>query len=366
MGTDHGVPLNDLSRGMRAETAALTEVFREVLASGWLIHGPRLATFEQDLAAFIGVTHSIGVASGTDALELCFRAVSSPERRVIVTVANAGGYSTLAAHRAGLDVRFADVDPVTHCIDPASLNGVLDVSVAAVVVTHLYGRAADVPAVRQVCGPHGIAVIEDCAQSIGATAAWGRTGSAGTLAAFSFYPTKNLGALGDAGAVVTSDGSLATTVRTLAQYGWHRKYEVAVRGGCNSRLDELQAAFLSARLPRVDGWNERRRSVIRRYSAAAGTSMRVLDAGGRWHAGHLAVVETDDAADLARHLASNGIRTGVHYPIPDHRQPVFAEAYADVKLPHTERLIGRILSLPCFPELTDGEIDWVCRAIEEY
>lgn len=361
-----GVPMNDLSRRLRAEEDELTAVFRDVLAEGRLIQGSHHTAFEQELAVFVGAEHCVGVASGTDALELCFRALTSPERRTIVTVANAGGYSTLAAQRAGLAVRFADVDPVTLCLDPSTLVGMLDDAVAAVVVTHLYGRAADVPAVLDVCDRAGIPVVEDCAQAIGATAPWGKTGSAGALSAFSFYPTKNLGALGDGGAVVTSDHHLAAKVRALRQYGWSSRYEVSVRGGCNSRLDELQAAFLRLRLPHVQMWNETRRSVIGRYSDAASSSTRVLEANGLWHAGHLAVVVTEDAADLARHLASRYVRTDVHYPIPDHRQPALAEMYADVHLPETEALTGRILSLPCFPEITEREVDLVCRALGEY
>ncbi len=364
--TANRVPLNDLSRVLAQQSGLIAATVADVVRSGWLVHGPQHAAFERELADFVGAGEGVGVASGTDALELSLRALRAPGRTVVVTAANAGAYTSVAARLAGFEVRYADVDPVTHLLDPVSVAPLLDETVAAVVVTHLYGRAADVPAFVRLCDPFGVPVVEDCAQAIGASPEWGRVGSGGRLAAFSFYPTKNLGALGDGGAVTTSDAELADRLRHLRQYGWTGKYTISVDGGRNSRLDEVQAAILRVRLPLVEGWNARRRAIITRYEEAAGERVRVLEARGPYHVAHLAVAVTDDAAALARHLSEHGVDTGVHYPIPDHRQPAFAPDHLSTILPVTDGLVGRILSLPCFPELTDAEVDQVCDGLARY
>lgn len=360
------VPLNDLSRALRTERAELLDAMARVVDSGWLVHGPQHAGFEQDLAAFLGVEHALGVASGTDALELAMRAVVPADRRVVVTAANCGGYSTTAARRSGFEVRYADVDPGTHLLTPETLAPVLGAEVGAVVVTHLYGRSADVGAIRAACEPLGIRVIEDCAQALGATRPEGRVGSLGDVAAFSFYPTKNLGALGDGGAVATPSAEVAQTVRELRQYGWQGKYTIGRRGGVNSRLDEVQAAVLRTRLPRLDAGNARRRAILAAYGDAAPADVRVLPAEDEGHAAHLAVVETERRDELVAHLAAHGVRTDVHYPVPDHRQPAIAAEHADVRLPVTERLAASVLSLPLFPELTDDEVARVAAALGSF
>jgi dTDP-4-amino-4,6-dideoxygalactose transaminase len=360
------VPLNDLSRALRAEREVLLDAMTRVVDSGWLVLGPEHTAFEQELAAFLGVDHALGVASGTDALELAMRAVVPADRPVVVTAANCGGYSTTAARRAGLTLRYADVDPATHLLTPATLAPVLDGTVGAVVVTHLYGRSADVAAVRTLCEPHGVRVIEDCAQALGATRPEGRVGSLADVAAFSFYPTKNLGALGDGGAVATGSPDVAAAVRELRQYGWQGKYTIGRTGGVNSRLDEVQAAVLRTRLPRLDAGNARRREILGAYVAAAPDGVRVLPAEGEDHAAHLAVLETDRRAELVRHLAAHGVRTDVHYPVPDHRQPAIAAEHGDVHLPTTERLAATVLSLPLFPELADAEVERVADALRAF
>lgn len=357
------VPFNDLRRAASEQAEKLTQAALRVIESGWFVQGSEHRRFEEGFARYLGVEHVMGVASGTDALELAMRAVTTSARRTIVTVANAGAYTTCAALAAGLDVAFADIDPEDHLISAGSLNHLLNERVCAVVVTHLYGRLADTAAVRLLCEPLGIAVIEDCAQSTGAHQRGTMGGAAGHLATFSFYPTKNLGALGDGGAVATSDPALAERVRQLRQYGWTRKYTNAIPGGRNSRLDEIQAAFLNRRLPLLAKGNERRRAIISRYADAAPAGVRVLPADGPHHAGHLAVVETDSATHLAGHLRSYGVATEVHYPVPDHKQPFIT---TDIALPVTESKVGRILSLPCFPELADDEVAQVCEALSHY
>lgn len=359
------VPFNDLGRAVHAQLGNLRQITDAVLTSGWYVHGTHHAAFESELADYLGVSHVLGVASGTDALELAMRATATPTRRTVVTVANAGAYATCAALAAGLDVRFCDVEAETHTLDVNSLANLLDEGVCAVVVTHLYGRLADVERIRTLCQPLGIRVIEDCAQSLGARTPQGMGGSLGDLATFSFYPTKNLGALGDGGAIATSDDVLHEQLLALRQYGWTGKYRNTISGGRNSRLDELQAAYLRFRLPLLDAGNERRRQIIARYAEVAPRTVRVLPAEGPNHVGHLAVVETDAVPALRDHLAERGVRTDVHYPTPDHHQE-FLAGQARPSLPVTERLAGRIVSLPCFPELTDDEVGRVCAALASY
>lgn len=354
------IPLNDLGRGVEEHATEIRAAIEGVLTSGWYVHGARHGEFESALATFVGTRHAIGVASGTDALVLALRACAASG--VVVTAANAGGYTSVAAHRAGLVPVYADVDPDTHLLDHDAVESVLDArdDVTAVVITHLYGRMADVEDLVSRCRPRGVRVVEDCAQSIGAVRRGRGAGAIGDLGTFSFYPTKNLGALGDGGAVTTDDDELAAKVTRLRQYGWSSKYVVTDMGGINSRLDELQAAILAVRLPHVRAWNTRRRDIIAAYAAAADDRLRVLPATGQEHTGHLAVAESADRDAMLDRLRGAGIGVDVHYPVPDHLQLAWT---TDVSLPVTERLAGRVLSLPCFPQLTDAEVQRVCDVI---
>jgi dTDP-4-amino-4,6-dideoxygalactose transaminase len=358
--------MNDLSRALQAEHEQLIGAVDAVLASGWLVQGPQHAAFERELADYVGVAEAIGVASGTDALELALRATMPAGRGTVVTTANCGGYTTTAARRAGFEVRYVDIDEESLLIDVAALDCVLDETVGVVVVTHLYGRAADVAGVRALAEPRGIAVVEDCAQALGARTDEGAVGSLADAAALSFYPTKNLGALGDGGAVLTGSPETAARVRQLRQYGWLDKYTIGVDGGRNSRLDEIQAAVLRARLTRLDAGNERRRAIIQAYSAAASSRVRVLVADSPAHVGHLAVVVSEHRDALRDHLTAHEVKTDVHYPIPDHRQPAFATQHADTSLPVTERTALTLLSVPVFPELTDDEVERVSDALRSF
>lgn len=360
------VPMNDLSRALSAERDSLAAAVDSVLRSGWLVQGPQHTAFQAELAEYVGATHAVGVASGTDALELALRAVMPSGRSTVVTAANCGGYTTTAARRAGFTVRYADVERSTLCLDPDDLARVLDETVGVVVVTHLYGRAADVAGVRARCEPLGIAVLEDCAQALGSTTSEGPVGSLGDVASFSFYPTKNLGALGDGGAVTTQSDTTAEALLELRQYGWQDKYTIARDGGRNSRLDEVQAAVLRQRLPQLDGWNTRRRAIVSAYREASSGRAAVMPAVGPEHVGHLGVIVTDERAALREHLADRRIRTDIHYPIPDHRQPAFAAEYSSITLPVTEWASERIVSVPVFPELRDDEVERVSDALRTF
>lgn len=360
------VPFNDLSRGMQRDREALLAATADVIDSGYAVHGAQHAAFEKELAAYVGVDHAVGVATGTDALELAIKAVMPEGRTAVVTAGNAGAYTSTATVRAGFVPRYADVDAGTLCLTVESVREVLDDTVGVVVVTHLYGNVADPAALRAFCDDNGIALVEDCAQAIGAGRDDRQAGSFGHAATISFYPTKNLGAIGDGGAVVTDSAATADRLRQLRQYGWAAKYDAAIPGGTNSRLDELQAAFLRIRLPLVDALNARRREIIARYRSAAAeldpALLTVLPAEGA-HGAHLAVCRSEDRERVRAALAEAGIATDIHFPRPDWTQAAFARFAPDADLPHTVAACGEVLSLPLFPELTDDEVDRVCDAL---
>jgi len=360
------IPFNDLGRQYLDLRDEIDAAVARVLSSGWYVHGGEHEAFEQELADYVGVGSCVGVANGTDALTLALIAVGCAPGDEIVTAANAGMYTTSAALSAGLTPRFADVDPDLLTLSAASVEPVLGPATKAIVVTHLYGQLADVAPIAELARTRGIALIEDCAQSIGARRFGVMAGAFGDLATFSFYPTKNLGAVGDGGAVVTNDEVLAERLRRLRQYGWAEKYRSVLAGGRNSRLDELQAAVLRVKLPHVDRWNVRRREIVSRYREAAGPRLRFVGSPEADFVAHLCVVVAEDRAELQRTLAAAGIATAVHYPLPDHQQPVLAGTpEAQLTLPVTEHASTHVASLPCFPELTDDEVGRVCQALRE-
>jgi dTDP-4-amino-4,6-dideoxygalactose transaminase len=357
------IPLNDLRRGSADLAPDLLEAITRVIESGYYVQGPEHAGFEREFGDFIGTGGCVAVGNGTDALELALRALA-PHGGTVVTVANAAMYTTTAALRAGFRVRYLDISEDSLLINVDQLADSLTEDVSVVVVTHLYGRMADVQRVTATCHDRGVLVLEDCAQAAGARWGAGRAGSFGDASAFSFYPTKNLGALGDGGAILSPHESVLQRARHLRQYGWASKYEVALEGGRNSRLDELQAAVLRVRLPRLDAWNARRRAILQRYhDAAEGTQTRVLPPTGESHVAHLAVALANDRQSVRACLADQGVATDVHYPIPDHRQSVASDETRGNYLPVTDWASERVFSLPCFPELTDSEVDHVCAAL---
>jgi dTDP-4-amino-4,6-dideoxygalactose transaminase len=356
------VPFNQTAREFQALQPELEAAVLGVLRGGSYVLGPEHAAFEAELATFLGVPDVVGVGNGTDALELALRAVGAGPGRQVVTAGNAGGYAAAAARAAGADVVVADVDPHTLLLDPWSAAAACTDRTAAVVVTHLYGRAADVADLRSAL-PAGTAVVEDCAQSIGAYSPSGRCGAVGDVGTFSFYPTKNLGAIGDGGAVACRSPELASRVRELRQYGWTERYVVGRAGGRNSRLDELQAAALRVKLPHVSAWNARRREIVAAYAEAARGSALVLPAPGPGDVGHLAVGRHPEREALGRRLAALDIATAVHYPVADHRQPALDASPGPTGADEAERACAEVISLPCFAYLTDAEVEQVCAAI---
>lgn len=360
------IPFNDLSRTSAAVKAEIETAIKRVLASGWFVMGPEHNALEQELSAYFGVDHTVLVGNGTDALELALAAVGVGEGDLVLTVANAGAYTSIAARLLGATPVFCDVAPATLLMTVDGVRNALASSrqkPKAIVVTHLYGAMAPVREIVAVAQEYGVAVVEDCAQSIGATVEGRQSGTFGDIATTSFYPTKNLGALGDGGAVFTRNQDLADSVRRMRQYGWDSKYHIAYDRGRNSRMDELQAAIVRAKLPHLDALNERRRQIHSRYEAAVSGGLRLVNASSESFTAHLAVLSSDDRAADRESFKQAGIGTDVHYPIPDNKQDFPSARPAPVSLPVTERAAQTVFSVPMFPELTDDEVDRICATL---
>jgi dTDP-3-amino-2,3,6-trideoxy-4-keto-D-glucose/dTDP-3-amino-3,4,6-trideoxy-alpha-D-glucose/dTDP-2,6-dideoxy-D-kanosamine transaminase len=362
------IQTNDLRRHSEALRQDLHAAYHRVLESGWYILGEECRRFESEFANFCGVAECVGVANGTDAIELALRAIGVGEGTRVVTVANAGFYSTIALRNLRAEPVFVDVEPMTFLMNLSALRKVLaHERVSAVVVTHLFGLLHDMETVLDITAARGVPVLEDCAQAHGAKRTGRRAGSFGAVGTFSFYPTKNLGGIGDGGAVVTRNAEVAAALRQLRQYGWEKKYRAVLDGGRNSRLDELQAAILRSKLPLLDGWNRRRRQIATMYSEGI-SNQRVTcpEVHGDEFVAHLYVVTADNRDALRHHLSSAEIGTDVHYPIPDHKQPVLHDRDHWPLLPVTEALSQRVLTLPCFPELRNDEVQFIIDRINAW
>ena len=362
------VPSFDGAREFAAHAAELEVAALRVLRSGNYILGPEVEMFERECAEYIEVGHAIGVGNGTDALQLALRAsgVGLGDR---VLTASFTFFATVSAIIAvGAEPVFADIDPASYCLDPAScLRTMQDGSpVKAIVPVHLYGQPADMTAIGALASDAGAVVIEDAAQAIGATGDGRKAGAFGAAGCFSFFPTKNLGAFGDGGMITTDDPDLANRVRMLRAHGARAKYEHEIVG-TNSRLDALQAAMLRVRLRSLDGAVERRNAIADRYdellSDAAVVPTRIA---GRRHAFHQYVVRVPRRDDVRKAMADAGIGTGVYYAIPAHLQRAIAgRSEPTNRLPETERAAAEVLALPIFPTMTDDEVALVAKALME-
>jgi aminotransferase EvaB len=360
--------INDLGRHTLPIQAQLSAALDRVLASGWFVLGPEVSAFEQEFADYCGTTHCVSLANGTDALELALRALGIGAGKTVLTVGNAGMYSSVGILATGATPLYADIHPDTLLLDVAAVSRLLELQrVDAIIVTHLYGQLADIEAVLQLANARGIPVVEDCAQAHGALRGGKRAGSFGAIACFSFYPTKNLGALGDGGAITTSRKDLAERVKQFRQYGWGSKYSVTIAGGRNSRLDEIQAAILRVKLPLLDGWNKRRLAIATRYTQGI-RNPRVVTPPlrGSDYVAHLYVVRTAERDALKQHLNDAGIPNDVHYPIPDYAQAAYREQFTATHLAVTARACAEVLTLPCFPEMSDGEVDTVIASVNAW
>ena len=354
-----GVPFFSLDQIESAVDVA--DAVNRVVRSRRYVLGSEVDRFERAFAAYCGVEHCIGVANGTDALEIALRCLEiGPGARVLV-VANAGYYATTAVRAIGAIPEYVEIEWPTMTMSARAVSEALEdrpiqTRPSAVIVTHLYGQLADTDAIVATASRLGIPVIEDCAQAHGATRAGTRAGAFATIGCFSFYPTKNLGAVGDGGAVVTSDAALASRARSLRQYGWGAKYHVESQGGRNSRLDEIQAAVLNDRLPHLDEWNDARRAIAGSYQERLdGLPLLLSPSRGDDFVAHLFVVRVKDRGHFREHLASKGIDSEIHYPVPDHLQPAFSTNSGSDDLPHTEAACASVLSLPCYPGLSQED-----------
>ncbi len=354
------VPFLTLQPG--EDAADIQAAIGRVLERGWFVLGPEVEAFEREFAAAAGARFAVGVGSGTDALALTLRALGVGPGDEVITTPLTAAYTALAVLMAGARPVFADIDPVRLTLDPAAAAAAVTPRTAAIVPVHLYGQAADLPALEAVAARHHLALVEDCCQAHLATCQGRPVGTWGAAGAFSFYPTKNLGALGDGGAVVTNDAGLAERLRRLRNGGQTDRYHHA-EPGVNSRLDELQAAVLRARLARLPGWTARRRQLAAAYAdALAGTAVAPVPAVDPGHVFHLFVVRSARRDALRAHLAAQGVETLVHYPIPLPRQPAFAHV-TPAPCPRADAACAEVLSLPFSPSLAPSAIERVAEAI---
>lgn len=349
------IPLVDLRPQYRALETEIRDALTRVLERQQFILGEEVAAFEREAASYLGARHAVGVASGSDALVLALLALGIGPGDGVATSPMTYIATAEAIARVGARPIFVDVDPADLNLSPAALETRMRRGdVKAVIPVHLYGRPCDIEAITAIAARHGAAVVEDACQAFGASLAGRKVGTFGELACFSFFPSKNLGAYGDGGLVVTSRDDLAEAVRVLRAHGSRNRY-VHERLGLNSRLDALQAAVLRSKLPHLDAWNAARREHALAYERAfAGSPVRVppFDGGGRFDIFHLYVIRVPHRDALVEHLAARGIQTIVHYPRPLHLQPCFEPlGHHPGDLPECERAAGEVLSIPLYPEL---------------
>lgn len=359
--------INDLSRQDKKIQGEIQREVTQVLESGWYVLGKQVQGFEQEFADYCQAAYCVSVANGTDALELALRAIGVSKEDKVLTVANAGAYSTTAILAIGAMPEYVDVNEDTLLMSVEHLRSIISKNIRAIIVTHLYGQAAPIDTIFALAADYNIPVIEDCAQAHGAMINGRKVGSFGALGCFSFYPTKNLGASGDGGAVITNDALLAKRVQMLRQYGWQSKYEVALLGGRNSRLDELQAAILRVKLPHLDTWNRRRYEISLQYVQNIKhplVKLPTISEGS--YVGHLFVIRVQQRECLREYLRQCQIMSEIHYPIPDYRQPALLEWFPNVCLPLTEKVSAEILTLPCFPEMSDNEVQKVINVVNSW
>lgn len=362
------IPFLDVAGAYDELSEALDQAHHRVMKSGWFILGPEVEAFESEFAAYTGAEHCIGVGNGLEALHLILRAYGIGPGDEVIVPSNTYIATWLAVSHAGATPVPVEPDQRTFNLDPARIEAAVTPATRAIIAVHLYGCPADMEAIGSVAARHGLKVIEDAAQAHGARYRGACTGALGNAAGFSFYPGKNLGALGDGGAVTTNDAGLAQRIRQLRNYGSTLKYHHDVKG-FNSRLDELQAAFLRVKLPWLDRWNQRRGAIASRYLSEASNAHVTLPQvpAGVAPAWHLFVVRSAARDQLSAHFAQAGIDTLIHYPIPPHRQPAYADDWTGKPaLPISDALHGEVLSLPIGPHMRAEQVDAVVAALCAY
>lgn len=357
----------------RHHEAEIDAALRSMLHGGHYILGPEVEAFEREFASFIGARHAIAVANGTDAIELILRALDVGAGAKVAVPSHTAVASASGISRAGAEPVFVDIDPVTCTLCPVALDALLASDsgrgVKAVLAVHIYGQPVAWSALKAVADKHGVLLLEDCAQAHGATFDGIKAGALGLAAAFSFYPTKNLGALGDGGAITTSDDALAERIRVIRQYGWKERY-ISHCEGVNSRLDEMQAAILRVKLRTLPAQIQQRRALADAYAqglqGVAGVEVPVARESCT-HAYHLYVIQCADRDALMKHLQQQGVPVALHYPAAIHQQPGYAHITArSPALPNTERVVSRILTLPLHPYLKPEAVAAVCQAVRSF
>jgi dTDP-4-amino-4,6-dideoxygalactose transaminase len=362
------IPQTDPGAFVRAHRQEVMTAMERVLDSGWYILGREVEAFEREFCAAFGYQHAVGVGNGTDALALALRAVGLSEGRRVATVSHTAVATVAAIAMAGATPVFVDIDPASFTMDPRALAAALEGpdAIHGVVVVHLYGQPADIIALRDIAHRSGIPLIEDCAQAHGARIGERSVGGFGAAAAFSFYPTKNLAALGDGGMVAAGEAEIAERVRSLRQYGW-RRGRISETAGVNSRLDELQAAFLRVHLEHLEAANRRRAKIAAAYTAGLrGTGLSLpVERPGTTHVYHQYVLRHPERDALRARLEAHGVLTNVHYPLPVHQHPAYLGRCANGPggLDASEAAAREVLSLPMFPELDDAAVAAVIDAV---
>ncbi len=362
------VPFLNLAAQYASLKSELLPVVEQTLAGGHYILGPNVAAFEQEIATFTGTQYGVGVNSGSDALTLALRALEIGPGDEVITTPFTYIAPAESIHQMGARIVFADIDPHTFNLDPAAVGRVITSKTRAIIAVHLFGQAAPLAELTALAAPRGIQLIEDCAQAVGATYCGRPVGSLGRLGCFSFYPTKNLGADGDGGMVVTQDEGLMKKLRMLRVHGIERRYFHDLHG-YNSRLDELQAAILRVKLPHLNQWNARRADIAARYSRGlAGLPIQLpVTAPGNSHVFHVYAVLTPERDALQQHLAEHGVPTIIYYPQPLHQQKVYADlGYRPGDFPEAEAVSRSILPLPMYPELSNEQVDYVIASVRKF
>jgi len=362
----------DPGRSYQSHGAEISKAVQRVLESGWYILGKEVERFEKSFAKYVGCRHSLGVANGTDALELILRSLDIGVNDKVATVANTAVATISAIERTGAQPRFVDIDPDTYTMSSGALEELLgkESGIRAVIVVHLFGCPADLDRLSTVAKRHNVFLIEDCAQAHGAEYKGKKCGSIGIAAGFSFYPTKNLGAFGDGGCIITNDEKLFQKMFALRQYGWTKRY-ISEFSGINSRLDELQATILAVKLPLLDAANMRRREIAEQYRSGLAECPSMLLPFVPAYADHVyhqfvIRVKNGKREQLKKYLTRHGIGTAIHYPQPVHQQEAYRRLPKICTLKNTEEVNDEILSLPMYPELTDSEVSAVIVRIKEF
>ena len=357
------IPFLNLTPGVDA--ADIRAAIDRVVTRGWFVLGPELEAFERRFAAACGAQHAVGVGTGTDALALALRVAGVAPGDEVITTAVSAAYSALAIMMVGARPIFADIDPTRLTLDPRAAESAVTSRTRAIMPVHLYGQPADMPALMEVAARHTLVVVEDCCQSHLATCAGHPVGSFGVAAAYSFYPTKNLGALGDGGAITTNDATLAARLRRLRNGGQTDRYHHS-EFGVNSRLDEIQAAILLARLDWLPRWTDERRALAGEYRRRlAGAPVTVPPEHDPGHVYHLFPVLSPDRAAIQAHLKSRGVETLIHYPLPVPRQPAVASE-RPATCPIADRVCNEVFSLPLHPGMTSQAIEEVAAAVQAF